>query len=93
MRAGQFLVVDNPGAHKTAAAREACRKAGVWLVFLSPHSPDPNPIERTWSKPKEWLRKTGARTKKVLEQALVTAPRAISPSDALGWFPAAGVPA
>lgn len=92
MRPGQFLVVDNLGAHKTVAAREACRKAGVWLVFLPPYSPDLNPIEKAWSKLKAWLRKAAARTLEALDGALVAALRAISPLDARGWFQAAGLP-
>lgn len=93
MRPGQFLVLDNLGAHKTVAAQEACRKAGVWLVFLPPYSPDLNPIEKAWSKFKALLRKAGARSRQALEQALVQALRAISPSDALGWFRASGLAA
>lgn len=93
MRPGQFLIVDNLGAHKTVAAREACRKAGVWLVFLPPYSPDLNPIERAWSKLKALLRKAAARTLEAFDQALVAALRAILPADARGWFRAAGLPA
>ena len=91
-RPGQILVVDNPGAHKTVAAREACQKAGVWLVFLPPYSPDLNPIEKAWSKRKALLRRAGARAQETLDAALVVALRAITPSDALGWFRSAGVP-
>ena len=91
MRPGQFLVLDNLGAHKTVAAREACRKAGVWLVFLPPYSPDLNPIEKAWSKLKSLLRRAAARTLKDLERELAVALRAIRPCDALGWFRSSGL--
>jgi transposase len=91
MRPGQFLVVDNLGAHKTVAAQEACRKAGVWLVFLPPYSPDLNPIEKAWSKLKALLRRARARTHSALDKALAEALRAISISDAVGWFRASGL--
>lgn len=90
MAPGQFLIVDNLGAHKTNAALEACRKAGVWLVFLPPYSPDRNPIEKAWSKLKALLRKAKARTMAAFEEALVAALRAITADDARGWFRVAG---
>lgn len=92
MRPGQFLIVDNLSAHKTVAAREVCRKAGMWLVFLPPYSPDLNPIEKAWSKLKALLRKAVARTPERLDHELAAALRAISPLDARGWFRAAGLP-
>jgi len=33
-----------------------------WFLFLSPYSPELNPIEMTFSKLKAHLRKIGART-------------------------------
>ena len=91
MKPGQFLIVDNLSVHKNKAAREACQKAGVWLVFLPPYSPDMNPIEKAWSKLKALLRKAKARTFEAFEAALVAALRAITPEDARGWFQAAGL--
>jgi transposase len=33
-----------------------------WLLYLPPHSPDLNPVERAFYNLKLWLRKTAART-------------------------------
>ncbi len=41
---GDIVVLDNLGAHRCAAARQAVEQRGARLVFLPPYSPDLNPI-------------------------------------------------
>ena len=48
------------GKPKTLIA--AIRSEGAWVLFLPPYSPDLNPIEMAFSKLKENLRTTAART-------------------------------
>ena len=90
LRHGDIVVLDNLGAHKTVAVREAITRTGARVKFLPPYSPDLNPIEMAWSKLKEWLRSTKARCRETLDQAIKEAMEAITSSDARGWFGASG---
>jgi len=83
---GDIVVLDNLGAHRCAAAREAVEARGARLVFLPPYSPDLNPIERCWSKIKASLRGAKARTREALEAAIRRAIAAVTESDARAWF-------
>jgi transposase len=84
--AGDIVVLDNLGAHRAAAAREAVEARGARLVFLPPYSPDYNPIERCWSKIKTFLRAAKARTREALEAAIKQAIATVTESDAHAWF-------
>ena len=59
---GACVVMDNFRSHKVAAVQKAIEAAGATLVYLSPYSPDFNPIENCWSKVKEFLRSIAARS-------------------------------
>lgn len=52
LRAGQIVLLDNLGAHKTERVREA-KGCGGW--FLPSYSPDMNPLEEAFSKMKALL--------------------------------------
>ena len=58
-RVRQILV---PSSHKVPAAREAIEATAATLLFLTPYSPDFNPIEQALSKLKAHLRKAAERT-------------------------------
>lgn len=60
---GDIVIMDNLSSHKRPAVREAIRRAGAKLLFLSPYSPDLNPIEQVFAKLKHLLRKAAKRTK------------------------------
>jgi hypothetical protein len=53
---------------------------------LPPYSPDLNPIEKAWSKLKQLLRSTKARSKEALDQAVTELLPCITPQDAQAWF-------
>ena len=59
--AGDPVVMDNLGSHKTKAARSAIRARGAHLLFLPPYSPDLNPIEQVFAKLKHMIRKAQTR--------------------------------
>jgi transposase len=63
---GDVVVLDNLRAHKVAGITEAIRAVGASVLYLSPYSPDLNPIEQVYAKLKALLRKAAARTKEVL---------------------------
>jgi transposase len=57
LRAGQVVVLDGLGAHRTQRVRDLIERRGADLVFLPPYSPDLNPIEQAFSKIKQLVRK------------------------------------
>ena len=86
-----IVVMDNLRSHHVKAVKEAFEQAGIHYLYLPPYSPDLNPIEMLWSKLKSILRRLEVRTNEELPDAIASAFRAVTPSDCLGWFTAAGV--
>ena len=87
---GNIVVMDNLSAHKDAEALDLIRSVGAEVRFLPPYSPDLNPIEKMWSKLKEFLRTAKARTQEALFNAIAAALRTVTPQDAEGWFTSCG---
>ena len=83
---GACVVLDNSTIHKGEEIQAAIEAAGAKLVFLSPYSPEFNPIENLWSKLKTILRRLGARTYQDLELAIATAYAQISLDNIRNWF-------
>lgn len=90
LQPGQIVVMDNLGAHRVKAVREAIEAVGCTLKFTPPYSPQFNPIEECWSKVKSILRSIGAKTREALQNAIATALKAVTPQDLKGWFTHAG---
>lgn len=90
LRPGQVVVMDNLSSHKVAGVRSAIEAAGASLVFLPPYSPDLNPIEKTWSKLKDYLRSRAVRAIEALSAAVGDGMKLITPSNAHGWFRSCG---
>ncbi len=86
LQPGDIVVLDNLGAHKRAQARQAIEARGARVEFLSPYSPDFNPIELCWAKVKPLLRRAKALTADALLSALADALRTVSPDDILHWM-------
>jgi transposase len=78
--------MDNLGAHKPRRIRELIEQRGCELIYLPPYSPDFNSIEEALSKIKYLLRKSGARTKEALIEAMGRALAAVSARDVRGFF-------
>jgi len=57
---GDIEVMDNLSSHHLAGVRDAASRN---LVYRPPYRPDPNPIERLFSKLKSRLRKHAERTR------------------------------
>ena len=83
---GQVVVMDNLAAHKGQRIKELIEERGCELMYLSPYSPDLNPIEEAFSKVKRLLRETEARTRKGLIEAMGAAISAVTAQDAHGFF-------
>ena len=88
----QIVVMDNLQQHLGARTRELIEARGAELWFLPAYSPDLNPIEEAFSKLKALLREAAARTHETLAAAIWSALKAITPSDARGYFTHCGYP-
>jgi transposase len=89
---GDIVLMDNLSAHKAVGVQQAIARRGARRLYLPPYSPDLSPIEPCWSKVKTALRKVKARTRAILERAIVEAMVTVSHMDAWGWFKHCGYP-
>jgi transposase len=86
LKRGDVVVMDNLSSNKVVGVRELIERVGASLLYLPPYSPDLNPIEKAWSKLKQFLRAAKARTPDQLQQAIADALKSISTHDATAWF-------
>ena len=90
LRPGDVVIMDNLGAHKSPETLALIAQAGAHVLFLPPYSPDLNPIEKMWSKVKEALRSSEARTQEALLTAIAAALDHVTARDAANWFVSCG---
>ena len=90
LKAGDIVVLDNLSAHKHADAIAMIESVGAAVWFLPSYSPDLNPIEKMWSKVKQFLRSAKARTRDVLTKAIADALETVTTHDAQAWFNSCG---
>ena len=85
-----IVIADNLNVHKSEIAKRLVEEMGASYIALPPYSPDLNPIEKMWSKIKQFLRGVKARTREELEKAIASALDTITSEDAEGWFASCG---
>ena len=90
LRPGDLVVMDNLSPHKNELTVGLIEQAGARVAFLPAYSPDLNPIEKMWSKVKEFLRSAEARTREALTAAIAAALRTVTRQDAVNWFASCG---
>jgi transposase len=90
LRPGQHVIWDNLSVHRGERVRTLIAQAGCTLHFLPAYSPDLNPIELAFSKLKSLLRRTGARTRTGLDDAITTALAQLTAANAHAWIAACG---
>jgi transposase len=90
LREGQVVIMDSLPAHKPNRVRELIEERGLELLYLPSYSPEYNPIEEAFSKIKEILRRSAARSREALVEAIGQALSAISSQDAWSFFKHAG---
>jgi transposase len=78
--------MDRLGAHRPRRVKELLEHRGCELVYLPSYSADLNPMEEAFSKVKHILRKTAARTKEGLIEAMGRALTAVDIEDVRGFF-------
>jgi transposase len=87
---GDIVIMDNLSAHKSELTLELIEQAGARVLFLPPYSPDLNPIEKMWSKVKQYLRSAEARTELNLLRTIGSALASVTAQDAMNWFASCG---
>ena len=90
LRPGDVVIMDNLSPHKSEATLELIKHAGAQALFLPAYSPDLNPIEKMWSKVKNSLRSSEARTETDLIHAIGRALEGVTAKDAMHWFASCG---
>jgi transposase len=86
LAAGDVVVMDNLGAHKVNGVDQLIQARGAEVLYLPPYSPDLNPIEKAWSKIKQFLRSKRPRTTEALEQNIADAIALVTAEDSQAWF-------
>jgi len=76
--------------HKNDSILTLIEQSGARVRFLPAYSPDLNPIEKMWSKVKQFLRSAEARTGEALVAAVAAALASITPQNAINWFASCG---
>lgn len=90
LRSGDIVVMDRLGPHKVPRIVERIEETGAAVWLLPPYSPDFNPIEKMWSKIKEFLRSAKPRTSPALLTTIAAALEAVAAEDVQGWFGSCG---
>jgi len=90
LRSGDVVIMDNLSPHKSIQTLELIQQLGAQVLFLPPYSPDLNPVEKMWSKLKEFLRSKEARSLPTLIEAIALALERITPQDTINWFASSG---
>ena len=90
LRPGDVVIMDNLSPHKSVETLSLIQQLGAEVLFLPAYSPDLNPIEKMWSKPKEFLRSAEARSRSSLIKAIASALETITAQDVINWLASCG---
>lgn len=83
---GAVVVMDNLPAHKVAAIAPLIEAVGARVLYLSPYSPDFNPIEHWWSQLKAFLRQFSPTTSNRVDTLIKIAMELMDPQHLRNWF-------
>ena len=71
--------MDNLPAHKVEAIVPLIEAVGAKVIYMSPYSPEFNPIEHWWSQLKAFLRQFSPTTSRMVDILIATAIDLINP--------------
>ena len=83
---GAVVVMDNLPAHKVEAIAPLIEAVGARILYMSPYSPEFNPIEHWWSELKAFLRQFSPTTSKKVDTLIKIAINLISHRHLHNWF-------
>ena len=90
LAADDVVIMDTLSAHKASSVRDAIEAAGANLLYLSPYSPDFNPIEKAFAKLKAMLRKAEERTVSGLWTLIGKLVDIFQPAECANYFSSCG---
>jgi transposase len=83
---GAVVVMDNLPAHKVEAITPLIEAVGAKVQYLSPYSPEFNPIEHWWFQLKAFLRQFSPTTSQMVDALIKIAMILINPNHLRNWF-------
>lgn len=83
---GKVVVMDNLPAHKVKGIEEMITATGARVEYMSPYSPDFNPIEMLWSQLKAFLRRFAPKALETIDKLLNIAMLLSFPQHFQNWF-------
>ena len=83
---GAVVVMDNLPAHKVEATIPLIEAVGAKVIYMSPYSPEFNPIEHWWSQLKAFLRQFSPTTSRMVDILIATAIDLINPVHLRDWY-------
>jgi putative transposase len=83
---GAVVVMDNLPAHKLTLVVPKIEAVGASVIYLSPYSPDFNPIELWWSQLKSFLRSFAPTTTSMIDKIIAVALDLMNPKHLRNWF-------
>lgn len=87
VNARSVVIMDNASIHHQSTIVDAIQNSGALLHFLSPYSPDFNPIELTFSKVKSVLKQNENAWEDIdTETALLVALNTVTAMDCQAWI-------
>lgn len=86
LKPGDVVVMDNLSTHHGDEVRQRIEAAQAELIYLPPYSPDLNPIEKAWSKLKQFMGASKARSVQALDNAIEALLPQITAENAQAWF-------
>lgn len=82
----KYLIMDNCSSHNNKDVIKLLEENNVNYLFLSPYSPEYNPIELAWSKIKNFVNKCKPRCELYLWFSIKLGIDSISQEDVIGYF-------
>nr|WP_072207767.1 transposase [Mastigocoleus testarum] len=83
---GAVVVMDNLPAHKVEEIKPLIESVGASILYLSPYSPEFNPIEHWWSQLKAFLKQFSPKNAFVVDGLIKIALQLINPQHLKNWF-------
>jgi transposase len=83
---GAVVVMDNLPAHKQSVITPLIEAVGAKVLYLSPYSPEFNPIEHWWSQLKAFLRMFSPTTSEMVDKLIAVALNLVNAQHLRNWF-------
>ena len=83
---GAVVVMDNLPAHKVEEIKPLIESVGASVLYLSPYSPEFNPIEHWWSQLKAFLKQFSPKNASVVDGLIKIALKLVNPKHLKNWF-------